>query len=187
MPMIRNLQMSLREKIALSAIFLLGAFVLVTGAVRISYAYNPGDAQLALDLTAMWSVINIGTGILCACLPTFPPLLAKARDLYRSLHSRGSQGSSATSIASRKASAIQGNAFHGMNGKAYSDLNGSTLDTVPLTQITGSREMENSMGKGFTLFVGFKWSSLSDDLYQGSHTGYGTGGSTFGEGAKDRS
>ncbi|KAF7587861.1 hypothetical protein BBP40_006630 [Aspergillus hancockii] len=81
MKTILGLQLSLRKRLALLGVFLLGAFVIVTGAVRIAYIYKPGNQLLAPSLASLWSVINLGVAIICACLPIYRPWLTKVSPL----------------------------------------------------------------------------------------------------------
>ena len=80
--------------------------VIITGIVRIIIVYQPhsnnGETSHALHGTEpepntrlvsftksqLWSNIHIGTAIVCACLPTYRPLLAKASAFSQSLRLR---------------------------------------------------------------------------------------------------
>lgn len=78
LPMVWRLNIAPRQKIELSAIFLLGLFVCITGIMRV-LAYHP--SQLADNTysgvgSMTWSQVEQGIGIVCACLPTLRPLMS---------------------------------------------------------------------------------------------------------------
>ncbi|KAE8353275.1 hypothetical protein BDV28DRAFT_148217 [Aspergillus coremiiformis] len=83
MKIILGLPLSLRKRLAVVGIFLLGAFVIVTGAVRIAYVYQRSRQLLVLPQASFWSVVNLGTAIVCACLPICRPSLAQFVALRR--------------------------------------------------------------------------------------------------------
>ena len=72
---LHQLKLSRKRKVAVSSIFALGGFVVITGIVRMAVLYRP--KQHALDLTKgdIWFNVHLGTAIISACLPTFRPLL----------------------------------------------------------------------------------------------------------------
>jgi len=72
-----NLQMPIRRKILVSLIFLLGGFVIITGIVRVveTYTRSPGALDQGVDM--FWYNIHIGTAFICACAPTYTPLVSK--------------------------------------------------------------------------------------------------------------
>ncbi|KAL4985185.1 hypothetical protein BDW68DRAFT_189860 [Aspergillus falconensis] len=148
-PTVLRLHMSLRKRLAVASIFLLSAFILVTGTIRIIYLYNPGDDLLPLARAALWSTINLGVAILCACLPTYPPLLVKCGSLFSSLRSRltyGSKGSH-SSTANQTETGVQPNrSVYGGREKYQMDMNNSASDTYPLTQITVGKAGRDTPG-----------------------------------------
>ncbi|KAL4765909.1 uncharacterized protein BDW70DRAFT_155561 [Aspergillus foveolatus] len=148
-PTVLRLHMSLRKRIAVASIFLLSAFILVTGTIRIVYLYNPGDDLLPLARAALWSTINLGVAILCACLPTYPPLLIKCGSLFSSLRSRLTYGSKGThsSIADQTDAGAQPiRSVYGGREKYQTHINNSTSDTYPLTQITVGKSGRDTPG-----------------------------------------
>ena len=79
MPMLWRLQIPLRRRLQLVAMFLAGGFVCVVGIYRI-----PTQAEISLtdaswsDVNAaVWSVVEVCIGIVSACLPTYRPLFLK--------------------------------------------------------------------------------------------------------------
>ncbi|KAE8384489.1 hypothetical protein BDV23DRAFT_177019 [Aspergillus alliaceus] len=87
-PVISNLQLPLKSKVALCGIFAVGIFVCITSILRIT---TLDIATSHLDITwnsigsSMWTIIESNIGIICACLPalhrplvfTFPRLFGK--------------------------------------------------------------------------------------------------------------
>ncbi|MCJ1382559.1 hypothetical protein MMC17_005672 [Xylographa soralifera] len=97
---ISHLQLSLRKKLLLSLIFLLGGFVIITGIVRIIQCYESGLSDINLIQDAIWLNIHLSTAIICACLPTYRPLLTSALSALSTL--RKSYASS-SSVGSKSA------------------------------------------------------------------------------------
>ncbi|APA10777.1 hypothetical protein SS1G_03596 [Sclerotinia sclerotiorum 1980 UF-70] len=85
--MILGLHLPLKNRIGILGIFLLGALVVITSAIRIGYLYNPSEVVLSLARASLWSVINLGVAILCACLPTYKPLFSRFYTISSSLWS----------------------------------------------------------------------------------------------------
>ncbi|KAE8372685.1 hypothetical protein BDV26DRAFT_88768 [Aspergillus bertholletiae] len=137
---ISGLHLSLRKKLALLGIFLLGGFVIVTGAIRIAYVYKPGDQLLSLAQASLWSVINLGVAILCACLPIYRPWLPKFGQL--SSIWRSHSGKTSHSDSSHAPTANTGNSTTKSQKSQppyyYYEANDSHGDVVPLTRIVAS-------------------------------------------------
>ncbi|KAJ5116082.1 hypothetical protein N7456_000430 [Penicillium angulare] len=74
-PMAWRLQTTLRQKMILTGIFLLGTFVCIISILRVtSFDYrNLGDGTYKNIEPATWSSIEQSVGIICACLPTLRP------------------------------------------------------------------------------------------------------------------
>ncbi|KAJ5769392.1 hypothetical protein N7520_003951 [Penicillium odoratum] len=75
-PMAWRLQTSVRQKLILTGIFLMGTFVCFVSIFRvISFDYdNLGDGTYKTIGPSTWSSIEQSVGIICACLPTMRPL-----------------------------------------------------------------------------------------------------------------
>ncbi|PYH89214.1 hypothetical protein BO71DRAFT_435013 [Aspergillus ellipticus CBS 707.79] len=76
---------SLRKRLGLLGIFLLGAIVPAIGAFRVVYVYKTHDHFLPHFKASFCSVVSLGIAIICACLPTFLPLLDKVGGLSRNV------------------------------------------------------------------------------------------------------
>ncbi|MCJ1292806.1 hypothetical protein MMC34_004359 [Xylographa carneopallida] len=112
---ISHLQLSLKKKILLSFIFLLGGFVIITGIVRIIQCYEPGLSDINLIQDAIWLNIHLSTAIICACLPTYRPLLTSGLSALGTL--RKSYGGSS---ASSKSAPSHRNEKFGTGASEYS-------------------------------------------------------------------
>ena len=86
--MINNLQLSKRNKIILSMIFLMGGVVVLTGILRIALTYRPNQEYVSFTNVVLWTHLHLATAIICACLPTYRPLIRKAGGFTTSLHKR---------------------------------------------------------------------------------------------------
>lgn len=87
MPFIWRLKTSLRRKIQLTSIFLLGIFVVVVSIIRVTYVDTVSftDGFWSNSYAAMWSVVENCVAIVAACLPIMRPVFNQL--IYGSLHS----------------------------------------------------------------------------------------------------
>ncbi|KAI1441383.1 hypothetical protein F5Y02DRAFT_297316 [Annulohypoxylon stygium] len=70
-----RMRLSPRRKLAISAIFMLGSFVIITGIVKVIQGYNPPSHSPSYSRTEIWATIHICMATICACLPIFRPLI----------------------------------------------------------------------------------------------------------------
>ncbi|KKA29028.1 hypothetical protein TD95_004044 [Thielaviopsis punctulata] len=96
LPVLTGMKLPLRQKIILVGTFLLGAFVTIVDVVRIYYlqqAITKTPTKISSDIEAifggqpgfswhaslalMWSIVEVNVGIICACIPTLKPLIAR--------------------------------------------------------------------------------------------------------------
>jgi len=72
------LKMSTRSKWAVSAIFLLGGFVVVASALRVYFmlTMNPSDITWTYVGVGLWTAVEIDVAVTSACLPTLRPVLS---------------------------------------------------------------------------------------------------------------
>ncbi|CAG9941485.1 unnamed protein product [Clonostachys rosea f. rosea IK726] len=143
---VNRLQLDTRKKWAVLGMFLMGAAVCVVSIVRVTHIWRPPNVAANFDTskTILWSTIQMGMAIICACLPTLGHLIkssklsSKARTWYGSLRDR--QGSSGYQISSNRSNTGRpwegdGNdRFHAAAGKAWDKLpnDGSESDHIPL-------------------------------------------------------
>jgi len=76
LPLFWNLKLPKREKYIVSVLFMLGFFAAVASSIRISALHNVQniDATYQTIPALHWSVVEVGIGIICACVPTLKPL-----------------------------------------------------------------------------------------------------------------
>ncbi|KAM0795686.1 hypothetical protein BDR22DRAFT_893930 [Usnea florida] len=72
-----SLSLTVRQKITLTAIFLLGAFICAAAIVRVWAILNIDQTDVTWSYVRplIWSAVEISIGITCACLPTLQPLI----------------------------------------------------------------------------------------------------------------
>ncbi|KAI0006306.1 hypothetical protein F4779DRAFT_633091 [Xylariaceae sp. FL0662B] len=75
--LVLGLQMSRRRKVTVAGVFTLGAFVIVTGIVKVILGYIPGSRVPSYIRTEVWTTVHVGMGIVCACLPVCWPLISR--------------------------------------------------------------------------------------------------------------
>ena len=76
LPVFFRLKLPVRQKAIVSLLFGIGLFATVASALRISVLKNVNslDVTMGSVSTIKWSVVELGTGIICACIPTLKPL-----------------------------------------------------------------------------------------------------------------
>ncbi|EAU33640.1 conserved hypothetical protein [Aspergillus terreus NIH2624] len=90
MPVLKNLQVPRRQKIALMAVFALGAFVLVTSILRLQSLLvisNSTDPTYDNPGAATWSAVECNVAIICACLPGTRALISRLLPRFLSTRS----------------------------------------------------------------------------------------------------
>jgi hypothetical protein len=76
LPVFYKLKLPARQKIIISTLFAIGLFATVASALRISVLHNVDSLDVSMGSvpTLKWSVVEVGTGIICACIPALKPL-----------------------------------------------------------------------------------------------------------------
>lgn len=79
LPLFLNLKLPLREKYVVSALFGLGLIAAVASIMRITTLHDVQSIDVTIGAvpTLNWSVVEVGTGIICACVPCLKPLVKK--------------------------------------------------------------------------------------------------------------
>ncbi|EXJ89155.1 hypothetical protein A1O3_02219 [Capronia epimyces CBS 606.96] len=79
LPVFWRLKLPPRQKYIVSLLFAIGLFATVASALRISVLKNVDslDVTMGSVSTMKWSVVEVGTGIICACIPCLKPLFRK--------------------------------------------------------------------------------------------------------------
>ncbi|KAK7192318.1 hypothetical protein DPSP01_004910 [Paraphaeosphaeria sporulosa] len=100
---VSRLKLPWPRKAELSFIFLLGGLVVITGIVRILKSAEAGVQAIDFVLDMLWLDVHSGIAILCACLPTYRPLIVRSAAFLSSHGSKlfSSRGSSAAKSAGK--------------------------------------------------------------------------------------
>ncbi|KAK0337115.1 hypothetical protein LTR91_006437 [Friedmanniomyces endolithicus] len=81
LPMLKQLRIQRRPKIALMVVFGLGGFTCIVSILRLESIYAAShslkDTSYNSSLAALWSSLEVNTGILCSSLPTLKTLLSR--------------------------------------------------------------------------------------------------------------
>lgn len=79
LPHVWKLQTKIWQKISLSAIFMLGSFVVFASIFRfiVYMRYDPSDFSYTVAPGLSWNTIEISSGIVSACLPTLGPFMRR--------------------------------------------------------------------------------------------------------------
>ncbi|KAI2631513.1 hypothetical protein GGS26DRAFT_591385 [Hypomontagnella submonticulosa] len=77
-----RMRYTLRQKLVVSGIFLLGALSIASGIAKTILAYNPGKRSLSYANTEVWTALHTSIAILCASLPIFKPLVRRIANSY---------------------------------------------------------------------------------------------------------
>lgn len=101
LPVLHHLQVPKRAKTALMVVFSLGGFTCIVSILRLEALYAVSvskDQTWDNSLTALWSIVEINTGIVCSCLPTLKACVTRAFPrLFTSGHRSYLTGPNATS------------------------------------------------------------------------------------------
>ncbi|RFN44502.1 integral membrane protein [Fusarium flagelliforme] len=79
LPIVWRLQLPLGQKLLLSGIFGLGFFTIAISIFRLQWLTPQKDFTWWNVTAASWSLAELVSGIACACLPTYKPLLTKLK------------------------------------------------------------------------------------------------------------
>lgn len=91
LPLLWKLHVTKEKRLQLIGIFLLGGFVCIISIVRcveLARVSASVDSSYAYATTIIWSTIEVGIGILCACLPVLRPILGIVLSLRSKLDAR---------------------------------------------------------------------------------------------------
>ncbi|KAI9830325.1 MAG: hypothetical protein M1838_005815, partial [Thelocarpon superellum] len=79
MPLVWRLQVSRKQRVALSLIFMLGGFVCIASIIRLPnmQLLFTNDPLWTGYAPTIWSEVEVNLGIVCACLPTLRPVASK--------------------------------------------------------------------------------------------------------------
>ncbi|KAI0110419.1 hypothetical protein GGR51DRAFT_547669 [Nemania sp. FL0031] len=90
LPLVFSLQISRLQKAALTCIFMVGGFVVLTSCLRVTTIERQFTSQEPLYETAatMWTIIEMSVAIVCACLPHIRPLFLRVFPALKSAYDK---------------------------------------------------------------------------------------------------
>ncbi|KAI1844496.1 hypothetical protein JX266_009383 [Neoarthrinium moseri] len=131
--MVLRLQLSTSRKIATTAVFLLGVFVIASGLVKAIVGYSPGSHAVAFDKAEIWTEVHCCTGIVCACLPVCWQLFIRLKHITPSWASIPSIWSQLTSVHKSGSSRVT----HSSSERQLARV--SDEDVLPMYNITATK------------------------------------------------
>ncbi|KAF1943289.1 hypothetical protein EJ02DRAFT_433398 [Clathrospora elynae] len=95
-PMLRALQLPLKQKVLLGFVFALGSGVIVISTVRIIYVYSmisDPDQTYNVAKACIFSTVELNGGLMCACIALLKPFIQRYMPWVFTLSSRSTSGS----------------------------------------------------------------------------------------------
>lgn len=151
--------MSLKKKLAVGSMFVVGIFVTICSIVRLGTALKWGKSQNpTYDYTnlAIWSLVELTMGIICACMPGVANLLRRIWPRLFGTAVRPSYGNSGIESGSKKYESSGASphqilskttvsvSYTGRNGQATNGDNVSARsDELELTPPNADRDRDN--------------------------------------------
>ncbi|RAO68073.1 uncharacterized protein BHQ10_004085 [Talaromyces amestolkiae] len=150
-----KLQLSLRRRLSVCGIFMLGSCVIITGIIRVVICYR-GPGALQLDKDALWLNIHTGIAIISACLPTYKPLVSSAKSKISASgtdNSASGAGSVADPRGQKRGSRYKDSGFvdadpnngNNVNGRKASAKGWMSMDSVDTLREEGARDEEEDI------------------------------------------
>ncbi|KAK4442750.1 hypothetical protein QBC34DRAFT_387016 [Podospora aff. communis PSN243] len=176
-PLLWGLQIPKRQRIILMALFGVGTFATVISIVRLHALYvidtSPPSEQSTQGVAiAIWSGIEINTGIICASIPAMRPLVVKLfpRLLLSSLYARATgkshvyyndtndPGSSSQSQSQSQSRTHRGK--HGASVSVTASANNRSDGERPKPALVGHRGKMSESGGGIKVHQSFELRSV---------------------------
>ncbi|KAK8056786.1 hypothetical protein PG993_002013 [Apiospora rasikravindrae] len=125
---VRRLQIVNWQKAAVCGMFLLGSFVTLVSVIRLKFVAEmvntePGSDTTMVVSTAIWSAVEVGVAIMCACLPTLQPLIRMASAYIIRKTQQSSSSSSSKNAPGRSAFPPGSRGSRGWTGDSSRPLN----------------------------------------------------------------
>ncbi|KAJ5081510.1 Major facilitator superfamily domain general substrate transporter [Penicillium alfredii] len=76
MPLLTKMRLPVRQKAILVITFGFGFFVAVVDVIRIAFIQRAATSRYA-SLSFMWSVVEVNVSVICGCVPSLKPLVAR--------------------------------------------------------------------------------------------------------------
>ncbi|KAI3399786.1 hypothetical protein diail_5582 [Diaporthe ilicicola] len=94
LPVLAKLKLRRQQKYILLGIFCLGFFTCAISLIRLNYLKQGPDFTWDNVPSSGWSVAELCSGIICACLPTLRPLMSKIKPQWMASYATRSRGRS---------------------------------------------------------------------------------------------
>ena len=146
MPLVYQLQVPWPQKAALTGVFALGIFVVITSCLRITtldiLAETP-DQTYDIE-NVMWTIIEPNVAVVCACLPILRPFVVKLIPALKSKASYGKYGGSGYGGSGygygskSRMSRVNGNVSQSRDNADWVEIGGAKSDAMHMTAIQRS-------------------------------------------------
>ncbi|CAJ2509530.1 Uu.00g145560.m01.CDS01 [Anthostomella pinea] len=173
MPVVWKLQVSIRQKVALIFVFLVGSIGCVASFIRLSIFFKTdafSDPTWASIQLMSWTLAEPGVIFICACMPSLWPMLPEIPCLGSVFNRSGNSTSSRSRVLESKPGAIAG-AWDGQpRGLGPHNDNFIPLDDVEdragthgVVSSPGRRHemVDHSSGRGISVTKEFSWVSVN--------------------------
>jgi len=156
MRVVWNLQAKRRMKIGVTVTFTVGSFGLITSVVRFTTFFRKNSfvdgTWSAIDLI-IWTQIEPGVYLICACLPTWRPLLERAgKNFFGKVMNRKTRSSTKPSnVASNEGSDIQLRSNSSKKGQGFQrleDRNHRSTQSIHDIMVTKGFSIMEQTGEG---------------------------------------
>ncbi|KAI1177744.1 hypothetical protein F4777DRAFT_191828 [Nemania sp. FL0916] len=131
-------RLSLKRKLTISGIFLLGGLVVITGVIKVILGYPPNSRTPSYFNTEVWATVHTGIAIVCSSLPIFNPLLDRVMNSLFVVKA---------SALMSKAGTIMGLRSYSYLGQRESDSGSNRLDRGAEAAVDGQQPYVNPRKK----------------------------------------
>ncbi|OTA96301.1 hypothetical protein M434DRAFT_129155 [Hypoxylon sp. CO27-5] len=144
--LVQRLRLRTAQKWSVVTIFLLGGLVCVASIIRMVYIWHPSAPEtVSISQVQILSMVQLGVAVLCACLPTYAPLLNLFRKAIKRLknattfslpktYDTGGKNVSSTQDSARRSEYYLMGEAESSTHTAAASTNGF-IETHPLTDI----------------------------------------------------
>ncbi|KAL4904956.1 hypothetical protein BDW74DRAFT_24163 [Aspergillus multicolor] len=132
MPLITQLQLPKRQKLALMAVFALGGLVVITSVLRLSglrKVARSTDTSWSNVAAAYWTAAECNVAIICACLPFLRPLISRIFPKFLSTNSYNKRSGNPTRTTAGRSTRLKSTTNRGMFSQHDPEFGLHTIDT----------------------------------------------------------
>ncbi|KKK24495.1 hypothetical protein AOCH_007582, partial [Aspergillus ochraceoroseus] len=149
-PILTRMRLPRKQKIILVVTFSFGFFVAVVDVIRIAYLQDAATSrEIALryaSLSFMWSVVEVNVSMMCACVPSLKPLVARIlpkmiRDTDGSSQNTPSDPPQLPSFPARPETAVTSNDLLDVTSALEATQADTEANTTTLTSTSDPRSM----------------------------------------------